>query len=85
MLFTDLKSRAWAFGVISALGGIGAAMGPLIGGVITTTITWRAAFIFQALVIVIIVVLARRLVDPLPPDPTRPFDVIGASFQRRDS
>ncbi len=78
MLFTDLKSRAWAFGVISALGGIGAAMGPLIGGVITTTITWRAAFIFQALVIVIIVVLARRLVDPLPPDPTRPFDVIGA-------
>ncbi len=53
-------------------------MGPLIGGVITTTITWRAAFIFQALVIVIIVVLARRLVDPVPPDPTRPFDVIGA-------
>src|SRR3974390_2379916 len=78
MLFTDLKSRAWAFGVISALGGIGAAMGPLIGGVITTTITWRAAFIFQALVIVVIVFLARRLVDPVPPDPTRPFDVVGA-------
>ena len=78
LLFTDLKSRAWAFGVISALGGIGAAMGPLIGGVITTTITWRAAFIFQALVIVVIVVLARRLVDPVPPDPTRPFDIVGA-------
>jgi MFS family permease len=78
LLFTDLKSRAWAFGVISAMGGIGAAMGPLIGGVITTTITWRAAFIFQALVIVAIVILARRLVDPVPPDPTRPFDVIGA-------
>jgi MFS family permease len=78
MLFTDLKSRAWAFGVISALGGIGAAMGPLIGGVITTTITWRAAFVFQAIVIVVIVVLARRLVDPVPPDPTRPFDVVGA-------
>ena len=78
MLFTDLKSRAWAFGVISALGGIGAAMGPLIGGVITTTISWRAAFIFQALVIVVILVMARRLVDPLPPDPTRPFDVVGA-------
>ena len=78
LLFTDLKSRAWAFGVISALGGIGAAMGPLIGGVITTTITWRAAFLFQAMVIVVIVILARRLVDPVPPDPTRPFDVIGA-------
>jgi MFS family permease len=53
-------------------------MGPLIGGVITTKITWRAAFVFQALVIVVIVVLARRLVDPKPADPTRPFDVVGA-------
>jgi MFS family permease len=78
MLFTDLRSRAWAFGVISALGGIGAAMGPLIGGLITTTITWRAAFIFQALVIVVIVVLSRRLVDPKAPDPGRPFDMVGA-------
>jgi MFS family permease len=78
LLFTDLKARAWAFGVISAMGGIGAAMGPLIGGVITTTITWRAAFVFQALVIVAIVVLARRLEDPLPADPTRPFDLVGA-------
>ena len=32
LLFTDLTSRARAFGVISALGGIGAAAGPLIGG-----------------------------------------------------
>lgn len=78
MLFTDLKSRAWAFGVISAMGGIGAAMGPLIGGVITTTITWRAAFVFQALVILAILILARRVVDPVPADPTRPFDLVGA-------
>jgi MFS family permease len=78
MLFADLKSRAWAFGVISAMGGVGAAMGPLIGGVITTTITWRAAFVFQALVIAVILILARRLVDPLPADPTRPFDLVGA-------
>ena len=46
--FSDLTSRAWAFGVISGLGGIGAAAGPLIGGVITTGISWRAAFVFQA-------------------------------------
>jgi MFS family permease len=76
--FTDTTSRAWAFGVISGLGGIGAAAGPLIGGVITTGISWRAAFVFQALVIVTIVFLSRRLVDPLPADPTRPFDVVGA-------
>jgi hypothetical protein len=47
-----LTRRAWAFGVISGLGGIGAAAGPLIGGLITTAISWRAAFVFQAAVIV---------------------------------
>ena len=78
LYFKDVTSRARAFGVISALGGIGAAAGPLIGGLITSAITWRAAFIFQALIIVVIVLLSRKLTDPLPPDPTRPFDTGGA-------
>jgi MFS family permease len=76
--FQGMTSRAWAFGVISGLGGIGAAAGPLIGGVITTGISWRAAFVFQALVVATIVLLSRKLVDPLAADPTRPFDAIGA-------
>ncbi|HKD34064.1 MAG TPA: MFS transporter [Gaiellaceae bacterium] len=76
--FTDMTRRAWAFGVISGLGGIGAAAGPLIGGLITTGISWRAAFVFQAAVIVIIILLSRGITDPLPPDPTRPFDAVGA-------
>jgi MFS family permease len=76
--FRDLRERARAFGIISALGGMGAAAGPLIGGIITTAIDWRAAFVFQALVIVVIIVLARRVEDPLAPDPTRSFDVAGA-------
>ncbi len=76
--FNDLTSRAWAFGAISGLGGVGAAAGPLIGGLITTGISWRAAFIFQAAVVATILLLSRRLVDPLPPDPTRPFDAVGA-------
>jgi MFS family permease len=64
MWFSDLTARARAFGVISGLGGIGAAAGPLIGGLITTAISWRAAFVFQALVIATIILLSRRLVDP---------------------
>jgi MFS family permease len=78
MLFSDMKSRARAFGVVSGMGGIGAAMGPLIGGLITTAISWRAAFVFQALIIVVILVLARSVHDPVPADPTRPFDMVGA-------
>jgi MFS family permease len=41
--FRDLTSRAWAFGMIGGAGGVGAAAGPLIGGLITTGISWRAA------------------------------------------
>jgi MFS family permease len=78
LAFADLTSRAKAFGVISGMGGIGAAAGPLIGGVITSGISWRAAFIFQALVIVTIILLSRRISDPLPADPERPFDGVGA-------
>jgi MFS family permease len=78
LLFTGVTSRARAFGAISAMGGIGAAAGPLIGGLITSAISWRAAFIFQALIIAVIVLLSRRLEDPLPPDPARSFDTGGA-------
>ena len=78
MLFTDVTSRAKAFGVITGMGGVGAAAGPLIGGLITTAISWRAAFVFQAVIVAIIVLLSRSLKDPLPPDPTRPFDTLGA-------
>jgi MFS family permease len=76
--FGDLTSRARAFGVISGLGGVGAAAGPLIGGVITTAISWRAAFVFQAAIVALIVVLSRRVEDPIPADPDRPFDAVGA-------
>ena len=68
--FSDLTSRARAFGVISGLGGLGAAAGPLIGGLITTGISWRAAFIFQA------ASSARSFCSaagsPIPSRPTRP-------------
>jgi MFS family permease len=78
LLFTDVTSRARAFGAISGMGGIGAATGPLLGGLITTAISWRASFIFQALVIVVILVLSRKLEDPLPADPSSQADTTGA-------
>ncbi len=77
LLFTGVAARARAFGVISALGGVGAAAGPLLGGLITSAASWRWAFVFQALVIAVIVLLSRNLRDPLPADPSKPLDVRG--------
>ncbi|MBH0774734.1 MFS transporter [Nocardia bovistercoris] len=79
-LFAGTTARARAFGVIMAMGGIGAAAGPLIGGLITSAISWRAAFVFQALIIAIIIVSCRRLRDPEPPDPTARLDKFGAAL-----
>ena len=78
MFFDDVTSRARAFGVITGMGGIGAAAGPLIGGLITTALSWRWAFVFQAVIVATIVFLSRTIKDPLPADPTRPFDTTGA-------
>ncbi|MFJ8622692.1 MFS transporter [Kitasatospora sp. NPDC093550] len=78
LLFTGTAARARAFGTIMALGGIGAAAGPLLGGLLTTAIDWRANFAFQTLVVALIAFLTRKLEDPLPADPTRPFDTVGA-------
>ena len=78
MLYSEVTSCARAFGVIAGMGGIGAAAGPLIGGVIATSTSWRVAFIFQAVIVAAIVFLSRAIVDPVAPDPTRPFDTLGA-------
>src|SRR3954464_9927750 len=75
LMFTGVAARARAFGAISGMGGLGAAGGPPIGGPLPAAISWRAAFVFQALVIATIVFLSRNIKDPLPADRTRPFDL----------
>ena len=77
LFFDTVTTRARAFGAISGMGGVGAAAGPLLGGLITTAISWRAAFVFQALVIGVILLLSRKIKDPLPPDPTSRPDKVG--------
>jgi MFS family permease len=76
--FPDVKSRARYFGVVSGAGGLGAAAGPLIGGMVTSAISWRASFGLQVLVVAWIAVLARKIIEPARAG-TRPrFDLTGA-------
>jgi len=75
---TDTKSRARAFGAISAAAGIGSATGPLIGGLITSAFSWRVAFLVQPLLVLLILFLARRIEDAGAPEPKPTFDMMGA-------
>ena len=78
VLFEDTKTRAKYFGMVSGAAGLGAAAGPLIGGLVTSAISWRASFILQVLIVALVAFLARRIEDP-PRDAAAPhFDLVGA-------
>jgi MFS family permease len=76
--FPDVRSRARYFGVVSGAGGLGAAAGPLIGGLVTSAISWRASFGLQVLVVAWIALLARKITDPARSGARPRFDLTGA-------
>lgn len=76
--YTTMESRAKAFGGISAAGGIGAAMGPLVGGFLTTAISWRVSFLLQAGIVLLIIILARRITDPGIQGARPKLDIVGS-------
>jgi MFS family permease len=78
VLFDDTTTRARYFGVVSGAAGIGAAAGPLIGGLVTSYISWRASFLLQVVIVVAIILLGRRIVDPPLPTRRPTFDFVGA-------
>ena len=78
IFFATTESRARSFGAISAAAGIGAAAGPLLGGVITSATTWRMTFVVQAVIVLAVIVLGRRIADPGVEGRRPAFDLVGA-------
>jgi MFS family permease len=78
VMIDDLKARAAAFGVIGGAGALGSATGPLLGGLITTALSWRVTFLSEILLAGVVVFLARRIRDPGLAGPTPSLDVRGA-------
>jgi MFS family permease len=76
--FPDMKARAKYFGVVSGAGGLGAAAGPLIGGLVTSAISWRASFGLQVLLVAWIIVMARNITEPTRAGRRPRFDLTGA-------
>jgi EmrB/QacA subfamily drug resistance transporter len=66
-----------AYALVGASAAIAAAVGPLLGGFITTYLSWRVAFGGEV-VIIAIVLLGSRLVHDVPYTGERGVDVVGA-------
>jgi EmrB/QacA subfamily drug resistance transporter len=65
------------YALVGAAAAIAAAVGPLLGGFITTFFSWRIAFLLE-LVIIIVVLSGIKLVRDVPYTGSRAVDVVGA-------
>lgn len=82
-------TRTRVLSALSTTSGIGAAVGPVVGGLITTYLSWRVSFLLETAVTLTVVLLMRRTAQTAgtgpPPARTGPgthgersFDVLGA-------
>src|SRR5438270_163441 len=66
-----------AYALVGAAAAIAAAVGPLLGGFLTTYLSWRVGFLLEDLVIVI-VLSGVRLIRDVPYTGDRHIDLLGA-------
>src|SRR5215470_18233 len=69
--------RPRAYGLVMGAGAIAVAVGPLIGGAATTYFSWRWVFAGEVVVVLGILVLARRVADA-PAEAHGRLDVVGS-------
>ena len=76
-VYSAPAARARAFGLWGAIAGVAATAGPLVGGVLTSTVGWRWVFLINLPVGVLCLVLTMAKVGPSPRDLGRVIDPLG--------
>ena len=71
------KARAKVYALVGASAAIAAAIGPLVGGFLTTLVSWRAGFLLETIIIAV-VLAGSRLIRDVPYTGDRSVDVVGA-------
>lgn len=75
----DGKERAAAYGVLGGVSGAAIAVGPILGGWLTTELTWRLVFAGEVVIATAIVLATPRLVRDAPREGPAPrLDWVGS-------
>ncbi|MFE7731078.1 MFS transporter [Streptomyces anthocyanicus] len=74
------RDRAIAYAVVGGLAGAGIAVGPLLGGWMTTYLTWRLVFAGEVLVVVAVLLCRRVIATPIPAAKRPRLDGVGAAL-----
>jgi EmrB/QacA subfamily drug resistance transporter len=74
------KERAFAYGIIGGVAGAAIAVGPVIGGWVTTYFTWRLVFVGEVVVVLAILVVRKRMQPAPRPEHPPKLDVVGAAL-----
>jgi MFS family permease len=72
----EKSERPRAYGLVASAGAIAVAVGPLVGGLFTTYLSWRWVFAGEVLIVIGILALSRRVADS-PPEKGVRLDPIG--------
>jgi EmrB/QacA subfamily drug resistance transporter len=73
-------AQAKAYALVGASAAIAAAIGPLLGGFLTTYLSWRVGFALEGVVIAIVLLGSRRLLRDVPYTGDRSIDVVGSAL-----
>jgi MFS family permease len=71
------KERALAYGIIGGVAGAAIATGPLIGGWVTTTFSWRYVFAAETVVVIAILIVRNRMKTAPRVDRPPQLDIVG--------
>jgi drug resistance MFS transporter, drug:H+ antiporter-2 (14 spanner) (DHA2) family protein len=76
-MYSDHIKRTKIIGLWGAAGGIAAALGPILGGMLVSAINWNAAFWINIPIIAVLIVLIIGYVPSRQPDNNKRFDLWG--------
>lgn len=77
VMFTDGRQKGLAIGIWSAAFSFGAAVGPIIGGVLLHHYWWGSVFLINVPVLIVLLLTATALIPEYRVPERNPFDLLG--------